>query len=120
MPPLATPSCSLTLAAVFVVHCCVQVQAVHLPLLYLRHSRSWRLMREFVLSDGLQALVDLFTNTNAYIRSQAMYDTNALVWCCFVHRTFVAFCIGVSLPSLLCLVDGAYCWCLLCDCLSAQ
>ena len=43
-----------------------------LSLLYMRHVRSWTLMREFIREGGLFALSELFLHDNEYLRAQAV------------------------------------------------
>ncbi|KAL1503596.1 hypothetical protein AB1Y20_012073 [Prymnesium parvum] len=49
-----------------------QLQRPFLALLYMRHVRSWPLMREFILDGGLLALLALFEAENLYLRAQAV------------------------------------------------
>jgi hypothetical protein len=49
-----------------------KLQVRYLVLVYLNHVKSWTLMKDFILSDGLITLVDLFKHENLYLRSQAM------------------------------------------------
>ena len=46
-----------------------------LPVLYLRHSKDWRLARPFILAGGLGALSDLLVHENLYLRSQVHTHT---------------------------------------------
>ena len=48
-----------------------------LPVLYLRHSKDWRLARPFILAGGLGALSDLLVHENLYLRSQVHTHTHA-------------------------------------------
>eukprot|EP00698_Gefionella_okellyi_P020261 TRINITY_DN6340_c0_g1_i1.p1 TRINITY_DN6340_c0_g1~~TRINITY_DN6340_c0_g1_i1.p1 ORF type:complete len:582 (-),score=195.83 TRINITY_DN6340_c0_g1_i1:1038-2783(-) len=49
-----------------------QVQNVFMALLYMVHSKDWRLARQFILAGGLGALVELFAVENLYLRGQAI------------------------------------------------
>lgn len=49
-----------------------KLQRPFLSLLYMRHVRSWSLMREFILEGGLISLVRLFECENLYLRAQAV------------------------------------------------
>ena len=49
-----------------------KVRKHFLALLYMRHVRSWPLMREFIREGGLIALVEVFVDDNSYLRAQAI------------------------------------------------
>jgi hypothetical protein len=48
-----------------------------LAMLYMRHSREWRLARPFLLAGGLRTLGDAIGDENVYLRAQAI---DVLVW----------------------------------------
>eukprot|EP00163_Fabomonas_tropica_P005512 TRINITY_DN15034_c0_g1_i1.p1 TRINITY_DN15034_c0_g1~~TRINITY_DN15034_c0_g1_i1.p1 ORF type:complete len:545 (-),score=72.19 TRINITY_DN15034_c0_g1_i1:134-1768(-) len=47
-----------------------QIQAM--SLFYLKHVKRWSLLEAFILADGLPTLVDVFVDSNLYIRGQAI------------------------------------------------
>jgi len=49
-----------------------RVRTPALGLLYMRHSREWRLMRPFLLAGGLKTLGDALGDENVYLRAQAI------------------------------------------------
>lgn len=48
-----------------------------LAMLYMRHSREWRLARPFLMAGGLRTLGDATGDENLYLRAQAI---DVLVW----------------------------------------
>ena len=58
-----------------------------LALLYMRHVRSWALVRQFILEGGLSVLSDCVADDNVYLRSQAI-DTLMQITSTDLHDWF--------------------------------
>ena len=87
------------------------MQVTALALLYLVHSQSWPLMREFVLQGGLHQLVLHLLHPNLYLRSQVIEVITTIT-----SAPVSAASWGTSFPSFLaCLLaaflPSVFSWC---------
>ena len=64
-----------------------KVRVPFLALLYMRHVRSWALVRQFILEGGLSVLSDCVADDNVYLRSQAI-DTLMQITSTDLHDWF--------------------------------